>query len=387
MEPVTASLRVAPASAADRAAVLALGDLRVLVESSDASHLTWLTEFLAPPFEPCVDVEHDCRVTLIEDQARHRAMLALGPLDGTLDAFALDTRVVSLPRWRGAETRLFDPKPQVFYEMTTPPHAVTILSTPANPGGRTALMRVVRELATNRAQRTGQLLLHAAAFAVGDRGVLVAGPKLAGKTTLLVHLLRSGRARYVSNDRVLLDLARTPPRARGVPTIVALRQGTLDLFPALSTALTGARLHHRLTIDEAARLTRGGDRLSNGPPGLSPAQLCEVLGVARLPECELGAVLFPCVTGERGALAVHRLDEAEAATRLAGALFGLPPGRWVSDVFAIPADPPAPDLAARLATCRSLAGRAPCFECRLGLGAFESPRTAEDLIASVLGPC
>jgi hypothetical protein len=217
--------------------------------------------------------------------------------------------------------------------------------------------------------------------------VLVAGPKLAGKTTLLIHALLSGGAQYVSNDRVLLDLYRAPLHARGVPTIVTIRQGTLDRFPAFSTALAGASFHHRLTLDEAAAPAGREVHPSGNARGLSPAQLCWSLRVEPLGECEVGAVLFPWITNEPGGLAVRRLDEAEAATQLSGALFGLPPGGWTSDVFSVSSGPPTPDLVARVAGCRTLAARVPCFECRVGLSAFAPPGSAEELIASVLRPC
>jgi hypothetical protein len=115
----------------------------------------------------------------------------------------------------------------------------------------------VRELAANRAQRTGGLLLHAAAFAAGDQGIVVAGPKRAGKTTLLLHALSAASARYVSNDRVLVTADRGRAIARGVPTIVRVRRGALDRFPAVAARFASASYHHRLTLEEAAVLGAG----------------------------------------------------------------------------------------------------------------------------------
>jgi hypothetical protein len=86
-------------------------------------------------------------------------------------------------------------------------------------------MRAVRELAMGHAGDRG-LLLHAAAGAVAHRVVVLAGPTAAGKTTLLLHLLRSGVARYVANNRVRVSLGEDPPRARGMPTIVTIRPRT-----------------------------------------------------------------------------------------------------------------------------------------------------------------
>ncbi|HVQ74245.1 MAG TPA: hypothetical protein VMT79_01785 [Candidatus Binatia bacterium] len=365
-----------------RAAVFAFGRVRTLVESSDPSHLAWLDEFLTPQFERRRDLDHEVRVRLVEDGAEYRSAHALGPASGTADAFAHDTEVVSLPRWRGGPMRLLDARLELLYDVGA--GAVTILSAPGNSRIRLALMRVVREIATNRAQAAGGLLLHSAAFTAEGRGVLIAGQKRAGKTTLLLHMLGAGGAHYVSNDRVLVATdGAAPPGARGVPTIVALRPGTLDFFPALAARLAATCHRYRLTLDEAAALWRQGT--SRAPGGVSPAQLCWLLGARAAGECELGAILFPRITGAPGAIAARRLDEVAAAARLAGALFGLAHGRSTSDVFPARGCETAPDLGARTAHAHALAARVPCFDCALGLGAYGSASTAGALIESVLG--
>ena len=367
------------------AAVLAWGDLGIRVESTEGSHLAWLTEFLAPHFETrAEDAPHACAVRLVEDGERYGETLRVGLGEGVLDAFALDSRIVSLPRWRGNGTRLFDPDWQVFYEIAGQPLAITILSTPGNWKARTALMRVVREVATNRAQHGGGLFLHASAFAVGDRGVIVGGAKGAGKTTFLVHALRAARVEYVSNDRVLVRPG-AQPRGRGVPAIVSLRPDMLEHFPALARDLAATGYYQRLTLAEAAvrPVPKAGQR--PGLPRLSPIQLCRLLGVGARAECEIAAMVFPRVTGEPGPLALERLSPAEARARLEDALFGIRPGRWVSAVFALAEEAPPPDRPALAAGCQALADAVPAFECRLGLAAYASPRSADDMVATLLG--
>jgi hypothetical protein len=310
--------------------------------------------------------------------------MAAGPGGGSLDAFALDTGLVSLPRWRGARTRLFDVEREVFYEITGPPLAITILGVPGNLKGRSALMRVVRELATNHAQRAGGLLLHASAFALGGRGVIVGGPKEGGKTTLLLHALRAASVEYVSNDRVLVRPSATP-YARGVPTIVKLRRGTLDLFPALAGSLASTGYQHRLTLEEAAAGPAPAAGQRSDSPRLSPAQLCRLLGVRARAECEIAVLVFPRITGEPGAFTLEGLSPAEVAVRLEGAFFGIRPGRWTSEVFTPGGGPPPPDRAALAARGRALADHVRGLECRLGLNAYESAQAADDLVGAVLG--
>jgi hypothetical protein len=366
------------------AAVFSFGGLGILVESVERSHLVWLEEFLTPHFEVRADAPHACRVRLVEDRRRYDAALAAGPGDGALDAFALDGSVVRLPRWRGAKTRLFDAEREAFYELAGPPLAVTILSAPGNWKGRTALMRVVRELATNHAQRAGGLLLHACAFAAGGRGVVVTGAKEAGKTTLLVHALHAPAVEYVSNDRLLIPPG-TPPRGRGVPTIVALRPEMLGLFPGLAERLAGTGYYQRLTLEEAAGRPTPAAGQRSDRPRLSPAQLCTLLGVRARAEVEIAVLVFPTIAGEPGAFSLRRLSPAEVEAHLEGALFGIRPGRWSSDVFTLAGDGPAPDRAALAERCRALAARVAGVECRLGLNAYASASAADDLVAALLG--
>jgi hypothetical protein len=65
--------------------------------------------------------------------------------------------------------------------------------------------------------------------------------------------------------------------------------------------------------------------------------------------------------------------------------FGIAPGRWTSAVFALAEGPPPPDRAAIAARCQALVDSVPGFECRLGLGAYEAARAADDLVTALLG--
>jgi len=363
--------------------VFSFGDLGILVQSVDRGHLAWLTEFLTPQFEVRADAAHICRVSLVEDRAQYDAALTAGPEGGAREAFALDRGVVSLPRWRGAETRLFDFKRQLFYDLGGSPVSVTILSEPGNLQVRAALMNVVRELVTNHAQRTGGLLLHASAFAAGRRGVIMCGPKKAGKTTLLVHALRTGSVEYVSNDRVLVPPGASP-HAHGVPTVVRLRRGTLDVFPTLAESLASTGYEQRLSLEESVGRPAAGVAPLSGARRLSPAQLCRVLGVQARAACEIAALVFPRITGEPGALSLRCLTPGQAALQLEAALFGIGPGRWTSDVFTLPDDPPPPDRGELDSRCRGLADHVPGFECRLGLNAYDGARATDDLLTTLL---
>jgi hypothetical protein len=268
-------------------------------------------------------------------------------------------------------------------------------------------MRAVRELAMGHAGDRG-LLLHAAAGAVAHRVVVLAGPTAAGKTTLLLHLLRSGVARYVAYDRVRVSLGEDPPRARGMPTIVTIRPRTRELFPDLAE-----RLHQRayqfrrgprepvagpcaakaatttvpiVFVGVADLLCRSRTPLPlrpwrDGRVGLSPAQLADALDVARVAEGAIAAVVFPAITGTEEGLSLHQLSPTEATDRLATSLLGSGPRQQRSELFHPPGARPAPDPETLRARCQRLALAVPCLECRLGEGAYADAGSATTLLA------
>ena len=173
--------------------------LTVRVSSTDSSHLTWLEEFLSPHFEVGDDFAYDCKVALTADSIRYENVLRKGAKpDGLqIGCFALDSNVVRLPLWVSSsdEQIIFDEKCGVFYVISGNRPDFSILTYNDNKRARTPLMRVVREFAMNHSHRTGCLVIHGSAFVVGGRGVVIAGPKRAGRTTLLIPVLRQAGAR------------------------------------------------------------------------------------------------------------------------------------------------------------------------------------------------
>jgi hypothetical protein len=364
--------------------------LQVTVSADEPAAVAWLEEFLGPSFGRAPGAAAACRVALTSDEARYRDLLARGPLAParTEDAFVLDERVLRFPRWAGPALTLHDAPAAVFYTRGDDGRWVRVLTRPGNLAARVAWMRVVRELAMAHALGRGALILHAAALAVGDRVLVLAGPTAAGKTTLLLHLLGTGRAAYLANDRVRVTLvgAGAALRARGMPTIVTLRPGTRALFPGLVARLAARPYHYRSGLAEAA----GGPTPSlapwpDGRLGVSPAHLADALDVDRVAEGEVAAVVFPTLTGAPGGLAVRELPAPETVARLERSLLGA--GHWprLATVFAPPGAGPPPDAAALRARCERLAASVRGFECRLGTEAYADGASAASVLA-LAGP-
>ncbi len=362
--------------------------LTVRVESMNQQDLAWLEEFLVPPFELVDGVAGDCAVSCEIDAERHAALLGEGmERDGTtLACFALEQRLVHLPVWTslGAGRLVYDEELNVFYSRTAGAPHVQLLTPPGNPAARIGLMRAVREFAINHAWRSAGLVVHAAAFAMGDDGFVLAGPKGAGKTSLLTHILRHGEARFLSGDRVQLALADGSPIVRGLPTLVSVRAEMLAMFPELRDRLAARAYQHELRLDEAPRISAAGARWASGGRSLSPAQFCDLLGVTRTVQARLAAVLFPRVTRARGGIGLEPLSADQGAARLVHTLFPRTVSAQAPGLFDLDIDHRGSEGSLGQ-LCRALASQVPCFECRLGLDAYKDPAGIDSLLEPLRG--
>ena len=352
--------------------------------TADEPALAWLREFGTP------GLVHDPRahaaygVTLRVDAARHAelARVAAGAPGRGTPCFALDTRVVTLPRHdEGGRPVLDDARYGVFHRVLA--DGVEIVAAPGPRAGRLPLLRVVREIVSEALLRSpDRVQLHAAAVAVDGRATLFAAGKGAGKTTLLAHRLLAGGASYVANDRVVVRLAADSAEVAGLPTVVSVRPGTIDRLACLVDGVPHVEHPSHHSIDElaAARATHPpfplGERLR-----LTPAQWCVQVGAAPVEHARIEAIVVPSIDASVGTHAVERLSHAEAAAALGRALYG----------GGAPRDEPTPfealvgggrvtDVAPLL---RRLAACVPVLACRLGPDAYRSAAGAPSLFDAV----
>jgi hypothetical protein len=114
------------------------------------------------------------------------------------------------------------------------------------------LIELVRYYGLLVEQARGSIVLHSAAVVDPENGQVAAivGPKGAGKTTTMLALIATGRYRYFSGDKVLLDMYEGALRARGWPDFPHIGIGTLRQHPDLA-----ARLDIALTADDGTPLS------------------------------------------------------------------------------------------------------------------------------------
>lgn len=295
------------------------GTARVTVDIEDEDAARWLAEFLIPWFsaDTAADGGVVLRMTLSKELVNELAVRQANASVQPVPCFRLDRGLACFPAWIESDgtTVAADTTYRCFYRVR--PHAVDVIAAPGDYLARVGLMRAVREvLILSAASRPAALDLHAAALVHRGSAVLLAGARKQGKTTLLAHALASGEAALMANDRVIVDTASS--QAEGVPTVVAVREGTERLFPAL-----GRGLPRRATLLHAAEISTPGARAaaSGSRLVLSPTQFAGQLGADVEPRARLGAIVFPEIREGEPSWSLQRLAMEEGRHRLSEAMY------------------------------------------------------------------
>lgn len=343
-------------------ATFSMAGCAVALTCHAASDRAWLEANLRPSFAAGSPHDHCVRVTFVRDGAAHARLSRGGPVAGRepVPCFAMDGGVVAHPKWRGAGggTIIRDGEFDVFYRVADDGAGIRVVAPRGRPWARVATLRVVREVLSGALRRGGGAVLHAAGFCVGARGILLAGPKGAGKTSLLAHALSDPRTALLANDRSAIRPSAQGYLVQGVPTIVHVRVGTferLGLEP-MEDSLVPA-------CDGPAEGRRGAGMPTRSPGGglvMSPAQFAAALGTSRSGGASVAAILFPRIHDGPGGIVLRRLEVGgaigllEAARPFAGATIFA--GRDGAD--------PAPMAA--------LAAAVPCLRCDIGADAYRT---------------
>ncbi|MDO8863398.1 hypothetical protein Q6D67_16960 [Haliea sp. E1-2-M8] len=362
--------------------------LKVCVGTDASDDAVWLEEFLLPWFAPIGDTP-DVTVTLTYDGARFQDLRAGGPLGGQRRVFMLDTRTLDLPCWNvpGHDIALYDADHHLFY-LVREQH-IELVAAEAHTDSRINLMRVVRELAMGIAQLRGHRFLHASAFSLNGRAAIISGRREAGKTSLLTYALTRSPGGFLTNDRLLVRTAGAATTVRGMPTIVSIRDGTMDLFPGMREQIGARGYRCRATLAEAQQ----PEKLAlipakQGAGSITPRQFCTLLGREPVAEAKAAVLLFPRQSGQPGGLELRRLDASTASMQLRQGLFGhIGPDR-LSEVFTVLPT----GLTRRRAPddhtlCQQLAASVPAWECLLGRDSYRDSRGADALLELLNHDC
>jgi hypothetical protein len=320
--------------------------------TAPADDLAWLEEFFGPALIESKRSPALARICFEKRPSGELARQAGEPIV----AFALDSGPVRLRPTPSAEGSCFtSPWARVTFTVGDAGRSTRVGYHSDRLSGRFYLMRVVREYAHNHAVRTGGLMLHAAGVTLDGVAIGIAGPKSAGKTTLLLRALATPHSAFLANDRLLVRPGRRP-LAVAVPSVIRLRRGTRALFPEITAILR--------TAGDFRRHAAERDAIGPAPPEtlgeawhLSPPQVCAALGRPVCASVPLAALLF---LGLRGSDSRPRqLARDEASNTIVNNLLGRRSGALWSDLL-VATDDDAPSEAQILASCRQVASSVVC---------------------------
>lgn len=135
----------------------------------------------------------------------------------------------------------------------------------------------------------GYHLIHAACVSIDEKAFIICGEKCAGKTTLMSHLLNSGKADFIANDKVFLapDLA----EVEYVPLVARIGGGTLNKFPKYDLKND----YHR--INDADK-EKGKSLLGNDKWSFTPIEMADIFSCEYKERGRLHTVLIPNI-GEK----------------------------------------------------------------------------------------
>src|SRR5690606_521427 len=134
-----------------------------------------------------------------------------------------------------------------------------------------------------------------AALDRGGRGILVAGPRGAGKTTLATYLLAAGGCSLVANERVFVVGPASAPVVHGAPTPVIIRAGTLREFPALLKNFPPLERPYLFRREEYASARRASGDWRRRELAMSPSQFLGQLGAEARASTTVALVVLPQV--------------------------------------------------------------------------------------------
>lgn len=350
-------------------------DFKILIKSNYNNTLTWLREFMLPSFEvSSCDQKHDIEIEHIIDSVRYNEYRNSLPVNckSIVNVFAMDNKKLRLPLYDiDNETLLYDESTNVIYILPEK-SPILIISPEDNIYSRKALMRTVRELATNYCREKNDLIIHGAALAFNDRGIIIAGPKGAGKTTLLISLLHNKSYSYIANDRLVINSDNNQYSIIGIPTIINIGKDTLSSFENFEGSVSKENSKYYLNMDEKNLVS---DKISktdpNGNYTLSPLHLCNLLKIEMLNKSKLSLIIFINAkkTGKR--LTIEELSSGHAAEKLYQNNFRLESEDNHLTFFNLSDNNIPINKGNILALCTDITSDVQCIECRLNLNRLD----------------
>ena len=159
--------------------------------------------------------------------------------------------------------------------------------------------RVMVEVTLRAKRYMGYHLIHAACVCINDKALLICGNKAAGKTTLMSHLLNSGKTNFISNDKVFLsaDLS----EIEYFPLVARIGGGTLNKFSKYDLR----NEYYRISKEDKKK---GKEDLGNDKWDFTPVEMAKIFNCEYKEAGKLEAVIIPNI-GENNEEKITMVNE------------------------------------------------------------------------------
>ncbi len=219
-------------------------------------------------------------------------------------------------------------------------------------------IRLIREVMLRTYEDMGGVIFHAAGVDVGGAGVMICGPRGAGKTTVAAMLLRSTGAGLLSNDRLI---AYPGDRVVAVPLPVPTGRGTIEAFPELEHVV------RRTTATDAELDRMPANFGSTVKHACTARQFAQAFRAGLVSASALRLVVAPRLVDTREPAQSRRLSEAEACQVVAANCFTPRDEFWVRP-WLVPRQRPDEQLGRQAsAAVQRIAATVPCVEVSFGV--------------------
>ncbi|MEY7974496.1 hypothetical protein AB8O38_21120 [Saccharomonospora xinjiangensis] len=219
-------------------------------------------------------------------------------------------------------------------------------------------LRLMREAMLRTYEDHGGVVFHAAGADFDGHGMVIIGPRSAGKTALLTCLLRATRAALLSNDRLILHHQR---RLVAVPLPVPVARGTLEAVAELADAVSASSRPQRPV--SALPTTFGATDKAE----FSAREYAAALGTSLAAGSWLRTILVPRLSDTAEPASIRTLPPAEAQRALWASCF-TPHDEFWQQPWLVPRTTPAAALRHQAEPLvREVAETIPCVEIRFGI--------------------
>jgi hypothetical protein len=252
-------------------------------------------------------------------------------------------------RWYSIMADSVDHRPGA-YTVRVTDRRIDLVIPPGQPEHRYPI-RLVREAMIRTHEDAGGTLFHAAGVDLAGTGVMITGPRGAGKTTMTAALLSQNRASLLSNDRLIA----TPDGLLvAVPLPVPTGRGTIEAFAPLAAAVHG----------KAATLPpEFGSRLKHV---FTARQFATALGATLTARTRPSLIVVPNLTDTTDPVTTRTLNTAQARTILTQNCFTPHDEFWRP--WLLPRHTSTADLTAQAtSTINRLTADLPCVQVSFGI--------------------